>query len=351
MRLAPSLEQGTAAFGQLHALAQLEGVVVGDDDLRLLQVGQHVVGNQLAALVVAVRVVRLQHAQAVLDGDAGGDHEKAAREAAALGPAHRVDGLPGDQHRHDRGLAGPGRQLEGQPRQFRVGVVVGVGQMVEEVPAGSRAGGDFGEPDGGLRGFELAEEGADAAEVVVPPVPEQAGRLRGHLPLGRVRQLAPAVDLLADPVDDGGQVVLLAIGPELLRPFVEHHRRLLPGSLAFPGLRDRRDELRLPAALDGFLGRLPGLVQLPVPVRPFVGGVEDGALEERVSQGGRSLRVAGGRQGVGGLGGLGGIGCAIWVPDTVRIYHEIRDHPGGPGPGQGHPTPGAQQGTSGTTAR
>ena len=31
--LAAALEQGTAAFGKLDALAQLEGVVVGDDDL------------------------------------------------------------------------------------------------------------------------------------------------------------------------------------------------------------------------------------------------------------------------------------------------------------------------------
>ena len=186
-RLASSLEQGTAALGELQALAQLEGVVVGDDDLRLFQIGEHVARDQLAASVVAVRIVRLQHAQAVLDGDAGRDHQEAARESAALRPADRVDGLPGDQHRHDGGLSGAGRQLERQPGEVRVGVVVGVRQMVEEILADpARARRHLDEPDGGLYRLDLAEEGPNAAEPVVPPVLEQAGRLRGHLPLARV---------------------------------------------------------------------------------------------------------------------------------------------------------------------
>jgi len=36
-------------------------------------------------------------------------------------------------------------------------------------------GADFGEPDGGFDGFDLAEEGADAAELVAAPVLEEAG--------------------------------------------------------------------------------------------------------------------------------------------------------------------------------
>ena len=36
--LAAALEQRAADLGDLHALAQLEGVVVGDDDLRLVDV-------------------------------------------------------------------------------------------------------------------------------------------------------------------------------------------------------------------------------------------------------------------------------------------------------------------------
>ena len=83
------------------------------------------------------------------------------------------------------------------------------------------------------RRFHLAEEGTDAVEVVVPPVPEQASRLGGHLPLV-LRQLAPTVDLLADPVDDGGQIVLLAICPELLRLLIEYEG-LLSSPLRFRG--------------------------------------------------------------------------------------------------------------------
>ena len=48
--LAAALEQGSAALGKLHALAQLEGVVVGDDDLGALEVAEHVAGNQFAVL-------------------------------------------------------------------------------------------------------------------------------------------------------------------------------------------------------------------------------------------------------------------------------------------------------------
>ena len=52
---AAALEQGAAAFGELHALAEFEGVVVGDDDLGAVDIGEHVGGNQFAAGVVAVR--------------------------------------------------------------------------------------------------------------------------------------------------------------------------------------------------------------------------------------------------------------------------------------------------------
>ena len=177
---------------------------------RLVQVGQHIGGNQLAAAVVAVRVVGLQHPQAVLDGNAGRDHQKAARKPGTLRAARRVDGLPGDQHRHDGGLAGAGSQLEGQPRQGRVGIAVGVGQMVEEIPAGAaRLGRHLGEPDGGLDRFDLAEEGPQAAEAMVPPVLQQAGRFRGHPPSTGVVESAPGIHSPAHLVDDGRQVVLL----------------------------------------------------------------------------------------------------------------------------------------------
>ena len=133
--------------------------------------------------------------------------------------------------------------------------------MIEEALAGSaRARRNFAEPYSGLYRFDLAEEGPNATEAVVPPVLEQARRFRSNLPLARVRQVAPAVNLLTNPVDDGRQVVLLAGSFELLRRLVEHQRGLLRGSLALFGLRDRRDELGRSAAFDDLLGRLPGLV-------------------------------------------------------------------------------------------
>jgi hypothetical protein len=56
---AAALQQRTATGRQLHALAQLEGVVVGDDDLGLLQIVQEVGGNEFAGGVLVVGVVRL----------------------------------------------------------------------------------------------------------------------------------------------------------------------------------------------------------------------------------------------------------------------------------------------------
>ena len=152
--------------------------------------------------------------------------------------------------------------------------------MVEEIPAGSRVRRNLGEPDSSLHRFELTEEGPNATKAVVPPVLEQARRLRGHLPLARVRQFAPAVNLLANPVDDGRQVVLLASGFELLRLFVKYQRGLLRGSLAPLRLRNRRDELSRAAAFNDLLRRLPSLVQFPVPTRAFVRRVEDRLFKE-----------------------------------------------------------------------
>ena len=46
----------------------------------------------------------------------GRDDQEAAGELLAGGAAHGVDRLPGDQHRHDGGLAGAGGELQGQTR-------------------------------------------------------------------------------------------------------------------------------------------------------------------------------------------------------------------------------------------
>ena len=107
-----ALQQPPRAFGHLHALAAHEGVEVGDEDLGAAEVRQHVRGDEFAAGVVALRVVRQQHAQAIADGDAGRRHQKAAGEARAVRTAHRVHRLPGDEHGHHRRLARAGGELQ-----------------------------------------------------------------------------------------------------------------------------------------------------------------------------------------------------------------------------------------------
>ena len=52
-------------------------------------------------------------------------------------------------------------------------------------------GRDLGEPDGRFHRLDLAEERADAAELVMPPVLEQPGGLRRDLPLTGIGQAAP----------------------------------------------------------------------------------------------------------------------------------------------------------------
>ena len=58
--------------------------------------------------------------------------QKAARELLAAWAAHGVDRLPRDEHGHDSGLARAGGELQREPHQFRVGVLVGRCKMVED---------------------------------------------------------------------------------------------------------------------------------------------------------------------------------------------------------------------------
>ena len=76
---------------------------------------------------------------------------------------------------------------------------------------------------------------------------------------------------------------MLLLGGEAL-PFVEHHLSLLPGFFSLLRLRDRCDELGASTAFQDLLCRLPLGVQFPVPLRGLVGRVQDGMVEEWVSQ-------------------------------------------------------------------
>ena len=318
----------------LHALPAPEGVVVGDDDLRAVQVGQQVVRDQLPAPVVAVRVVRLQHPQPVPDGEAGGDDQEPAGEPPALPPPHRVDGLPGDQHGHHHGLAGARGELEREAQQPRIRLPTGVFQVLEEGPAGPLrpVGGDLGQPDDGLDRLDLTEEGPKIPEPVMPPVPEQARGLRGHPPSARVRPPAPGVDLAAHPVDDlGVAFVLLLPGREILA-LVEDQPFLLGSASALPRLGDGGDELGPAAALDDLLGGLAVAVQLPVPARVRVRGVEDGVLEESIVHSGyrpptaRSAPREQRRECIPSARGSAGVVTPPWTtpPQSRASAHQLR---------------------------
>ncbi len=196
---ASPLEQRASTLGEIDPLTAFEGVIVGDHDLGTVHVVQQVAGNQFTVLVVAVRIIRLQDPQAILDREAGCYDEKAARVAFALRSPHRVDGLPGDEHRHDGGLAGAGGQLQREAHELRVGVVVGIGQVFKKTFAHlARLGCHFSEPDGSLNRLDLTKERTDAAVCVVPPVLKQSRCLWGYAPVVGVRQASPLVHLLAN---------------------------------------------------------------------------------------------------------------------------------------------------------
>ena len=130
------------------------------------------------------------------------------------GPTHGVDGLPRDQHGHDGGLAGAGGQLQRQAHQFGVGIVVGIGEVFEELSSGlASCGRDFGQPNGGLNRLDLAEEWPDAAELVVPPMLQQAGGFRRDVPSVWIRQCSPFIHFLANRIDDDCRfLVFLLLG-------------------------------------------------------------------------------------------------------------------------------------------
>ena len=282
-------------------------MIVGDDDFRAVEIAEHVPRNQLAAPVVAVGVIRLEHPEPIPDGETGGDHEKSARESAAAGAAHRVHGLPCNEHGHDRRLSGAGRELEGEPGEARVRLLVRGREEVEEAaPLSAETWRHFGEPDHSLHRLGLAEEGPDAAEAVAAPVSEKSGRLGGHAPFAGVRNRPPRVDPAAEVVDDLHQIVLLARGLQRLGHRVKDDLALAP----LLRLGDRGDEGCGAAMVDEPTRRLAALIELPVSCRVLVGRVEDRALEE--------------------------LGVHVAVSLSFRISADETAEPSGRGRGAGH---------------
>src|ERR1035441_4439423 len=143
--------------------------------------------------------------------------------------------------------------------------------------------GDFGEPDGGFNGFDLAEERFYAGERVLAPVLEQAGGFGGDVPLVGIGQLPPLVHILADFINDGVGVVLLLGGGNVLRLGEKDFGLLFGvGAAALLWLGDGSDEGGAAAGLGDVVGGLAVGVELPVAAGIGVRGVEDGLLEELV---------------------------------------------------------------------
>lgn len=135
------------------------------------------------------------------------------------GTAHRVDGLPRDEHGHDRGLAGPGREFECKAVETGVRLRVGGRETVEEAAAFvAETRRDLGQPDRGLRRFDLAEEGPNVAEamplaararLMATPVLQEPGRFRRDAPAARVWNRPPRIDPAPQLVDHLHELVLL----------------------------------------------------------------------------------------------------------------------------------------------
>ena len=88
-------------------------MVVRNNNLGALDVVEHVGWDQLPAGIVAVGVVGLENTETILDSETWRNNQKAAGKMRAAWAANGIDGLPCDQHGHDRGLARTGRQLQG----------------------------------------------------------------------------------------------------------------------------------------------------------------------------------------------------------------------------------------------
>jgi hypothetical protein len=114
-------------------------------------------------LVVSVWVVRLENAQSVPDRQSGSHNQKSACELLAVGPSHRVDGLPANQHCHYRGFTGARSQLERGARQSWISIVVGIIKVLQKLSARRDCRCDFHQPNGDIhRGARQICEGQAA---------------------------------------------------------------------------------------------------------------------------------------------------------------------------------------------
>ena len=139
---------------------------------------------------------------------------------------------------------------------------------------------DFGQPDGCLGSLDLAEEGADVLELMMPPMLEQAGRFGRDKPLVRIGERPPGVDKTTKLVDYWSWVIFLFSGREdIIR--AESHFRLCCGRfLALFRFWNRCDQVGVATGIDDDIVRLAIVVQVPVAWRIFVGRIQNWFFKE-----------------------------------------------------------------------
>src|ERR1035441_3026911 len=194
---------GEQAFGELAGagvLARFEGVEIGDETLGFAKVGELVGGNDVELAIIIVRVVGKEDAQAVADGDAGGNDEEGVGEFRALRIGQLVEGLPSDEHGHDDVLAAAGGHLAGDAIQEGVGVFVGAANLVFD-PGVALALRHLGEVDEGFEGFDLAEEQFLVA-IGAGPILKKLGGGAGDAGKALIAEIAPLLHPSADLVDE-----------------------------------------------------------------------------------------------------------------------------------------------------
>ena len=237
---------------------------IRDDDLGLVQLRHQIGRDDIALAVVGLGIVGQKHPQPVADRDAGGDDQERVGEAAVLAVGQLVEGVPGDQHRHDHGLARAGRHLQGQAEQARVGEGVVLAQAVLD-PGIAVLAGHFGDVDRRFQRLDLAEKKPQIAAGVCPVLQQTAG---GG---GNAQVAAPAPRGYPAP-DAVDELVLL---DAVLRPQVEGE--LLPLLLR---LGDRDEILASPAAHDDLVGDAL-LGEAKMPLRFLKRGVDDRVFDDR----------------------------------------------------------------------
>ena len=207
---ASTLKQRPPAFRYINSFAQFEGVVVCDNDFGSFDITDHIVGNKFTALIIAIGIIRLQDAKPVANGYAGGDNKEASSEFFALWSSCCIYHLPGNNHGHDGGFACACGKFECQTGYFRVGIVVGIFEVVEKsftcLPC---LWSYLCEPDCRFDRFDLAEKRFDTVELVVPPVLQKPGCFWSYLPVVWIWNGSPFVNLLPNSIDKGGLIVLL----------------------------------------------------------------------------------------------------------------------------------------------